>query len=181
MKKLSTLILIFGGAALAQPKEKTVGIEKVELSERANDTSSGRPNLQELEENSFVGEDNFIEDPFSLRDPFKPPQSAPSKRITEKRQKELDRKKGIFSNQEMPSIEDLNDLTIVGVMVGKKRRAVAKFGSQKETFILKEGMKVGNDQAELKAILPGGVVFVERITNIYGQVEYLETVLPITK
>jgi type IV pilus assembly protein PilP len=51
----------------------------------------------------------------------------------------------------------------------------------KDVIILKEGMKIGQDEAELKAILPGGIVLVEKIVNVYGQEEFLETVIPISK
>ncbi len=47
--------------------------------------------------------------------------------------------------------------------------------------ILREGAKIGEDGAELKAIMPGGVILVEKIINVYGQEEYLETVIPISK
>ena len=46
--------------------------------------------------------------------------------------------------------------------------------------MLREGMKLGPERAELKAILPGGIVVVEKIKNIYNQEEYLETVIPVT-
>ena len=41
-------------------------------------------------------------------------------------------------------------------------------------------MKISHGEAEVKAILPGGVVIVEKIKNIYDQDEYLETILPIS-
>ena len=52
---------------------------------------------------------------------------------------------------------------------------------EKIVVILREGMKIGADQAELKAILPGGIILVEKITNVYGEEEYLETVIPISR
>ena len=42
-------------------------------------------------------------------------------------------------------------------------------------------MKIGRDKIEVKAILPGGMILVEKITNIYGDDEYIETVIPISK
>jgi type IV pilus assembly protein PilP len=85
----------------------------------------------------------------------------------------------------------------VGVLLGENRRALAKVANEsggdnnrgmsrereqlsEETFILKEGMLIGENDAELKAILPGGIVLVEKITNVYDQEEYLETIIPIT-
>ena len=49
-----------------------------------------------------------------------------------------------------------------------------------EVFYIKEGMKLGSSGAEVKAILPGGIVLVEKIRNVYDQDEYLETVIPIS-
>lgn len=120
----------------------------------------------------------YIKNPFELRDPFKRPI-----RTSEKGKK---RRFGgfvdgnVFSN--LPSIEDasIDKLKIVGVFLGKDRRALAKVDGDNQVHILKEGMKIGADEAELKAILPGGIVLVEKIRNVYDQDEYLETVIPVT-
>jgi len=73
---------------------------------------------------------------------------------------------------------------VVGILTGKTRRALVKVGNDPKSlsgqaYILKEGMKLGEDEAELKAILPGGIVLVQKIKNIYEQDEYLETVIPL--
>ena len=44
---------------------------------------------------------------------------------------------------------------------------------------LKEGMTLGTQNAVVRAILPGGIVLVEKISNVYGQEEFFETVIPI--
>ena len=49
------------------------------------------------------------------------------------------------------------------------------------SFILKEGMSLGKNKAELKAILPGGIVLVEKFKNVYDQDEYLETIIPVSR
>ena len=87
---------------------------------------------------------------------------------------------GVFTN--IPSLDrvDLSKIEIKGVFVGKNRRALAKIDGQKHTFLINEGMKLGNEEAVVKAILPGGIVIVEKITNVYGQEEYLETIIPIS-
>ena len=130
---------------------------------------------------SFFKNKTKLKNPFSLRDPFK----APLKRQGKSRKKQLE-DNGVFTN--LPTVEDvpLSSIQITGVFLGKNRRATAriKIGSgpnkgEGGTVILKEGMKLGVDQAELKAILPGGVVLVEKIINVYGQEEYLETIIPI--
>ena len=49
------------------------------------------------------------------------------------------------------------------------------------THTVKEGMTLGPNDAEIKAILPGGIILAEKVVNIYGETEYLETVIPISK
>ncbi len=71
-------------------------------------------------------------------------------------------------------------MTISGVLIGKNRRVIIK-GSEGKTYILSEGEKIGNRGPEIKAILAGGIILVEKITNIYGEPEYIETVVPISK
>jgi len=127
--------------------------------------------------NFFLGKTK-IKDPFSLRDPFKSP--------LQKGQKKQNIKKGIIKNgifTNLSSVEGvtLDQIKIVGILVGKERRAMARIGANPNPVILKEGMILGEDGAELKAILPGGIVLVEKIVNVYGEEEYLETVIPISE
>lgn len=119
-----------------------------------------------------------IENPFDLRDPFK----APLVKLTKQDKKEESYlKDGIYTNLKTPGEIDLNNLKIIGVLVGKERRALARIGESPEVINLREGMKIGADQAELKAILPGGIILVEKLVNVYGEEEYLETVIPISR
>lgn len=128
---------------------------------------------EEKIEYTFLKSKTQIKDPYSIRDPFKT--IAPKKGMSKSRE----HAKGIFNNV-ADSIEtkQTDTLKIIGIMIGRERRAMAKSGG--ETYIIKEGMKIGPNNAEVKAILPGGVVLVEKIKNIYDQDEYLETVLPVT-
>ena len=114
-----------------------------------------------------------------LKDPFK----SPIKKATKKKAKEKEGllKNGVYTNISDVKNVDVNKIEILGVLVGKNRRAVAKVAGIQGTFILKEGMKLGINNVELKAILPGGVIFVEKLSNLYGEDEYLETVIPITE
>ena len=125
----------------------------------------------------FNGNKTKIKNPFRLRDPFKRKILS----LKAKRGKYSAFLKGnFFSN--LPSIDNvpLNDIKVVGVLLGKKRRAMAKIRNGKDTYLLKEGMRLGLDNAEIKAILPGGIVVVEKIRNVYNQEEYLETIIPIS-
>lgn len=123
-----------------------------------------------------------IKEPFKLRDPFK-------RKIFKRRAQKVSQAKvlkdGAYSN--LPDIgrTPLNKIRIVGILLGKERRAMAKIdqgkgGASSDIYILKEGMKVGVDDAEVKAILPGGIVVVEKIVNVYDQQEYIETVIPVS-
>lgn len=119
-----------------------------------------------------------IENPFDLRDPFKAPRTRNSGK------NKYATGKGEYTNIQEADIQklNLNEFRVVGVLIGKERRALVHASPQsKEVIILKEGMKLGPDQTELKAILPGGLVLVEKILNVYGQEEFLETVIPISK
>lgn len=142
-------------------------------------------------QNRGVGKNFFrditkIENPFGLRDPFKSPlKQKTSKRLTKKGGYV---EKNTFVNRARVDYKAirLNKLRIVGVIVGPNRRALAKHPSYQSSqsdnvFIIKEGEILGPDKAVLKAILPGGVIFVEKIINVYGQEEYLETVIPISR
>ncbi len=119
-----------------------------------------------------------IEKPFELRDPFKPPQSK-SEKI--KPGNVYSESKGQYSNIVEETVKSMDAIKLVGVLIGKERRALVSSQGGKSIIILKEGMKIAEEGAELKAILPGGIILVEKIVNVYGQEEYLETVIPISK
>lgn len=121
-----------------------------------------------------------ISKPSKLRDPF---EMKIKEKLAKKSQNQVTKSdNGVYSNIPQIGIVDLDKIEIIGVMVGANRSAVVKVdGNDQETFVLKEGMKLGKNQAEIKAILPGGIVLVEKLTNIYGDEEYLETVIPISK
>jgi Tfp pilus assembly protein PilP len=121
----------------------------------------------------------YLKNPLDLRDPFK-------RRINKKKgQQQRTHESGYFSNQ-LDRIEDksIESIRVVGVMIGKDRRAMAKILHGKvlgsEVYFIKEGMKIGPNGAEVKAILAGGIVLVEKIRNVYDQDEYLETVIPVS-
>lgn len=128
---------------------------------------------------NFFRDKTKIDKPFELRDPFKAP--------TSKADKPTDRGafqitgKGQYTNIVEQKVKSIEEIRLVGVLIGKERRAMVSAGPSKSVIILKEGMKIGEDGAELKAILPGGIILVEKIVNVYGQEEYLETVIPISK
>lgn len=131
---------------------------------------------------NFFNNKTKIDNPFNLRDPFK----APGTKTEGKKEGRgfYISGKGQYSNISDTNFHDISisSLKVVGVLIGKERRALVNNGEKgAKVIILKEGMKIGPEQAELKAILPGGIVLVEKIVNVYGEEEYLETVIPISR
>ena len=121
----------------------------------------------------------MLKNPLDLRDPFK--------RKMSKRKAQLKKaiSNGIYSNQnDIIENKPVESIRIIGVVFGKERRAMAKVSDGKtmtnEVYFIKEGMKIGPNGAEVKAILPGGIVLVEKVRNVYDQDEYLETVIPVS-
>ncbi len=126
-------------------------------------------------QNIFKGQTS-INKPFDLRDPFQPPKFQ-----SKKFKKQVSKVSGVLNNQlKLDEKVKIEDIQIVGVLVGEKRRVLLEVNG-KGPFRLREGEKVGLDGPELKAILPGGIILVEKITNIYDEIEYIETVIPISK
>lgn len=145
----------------------------------------GAPSAPADSGQNFFKNKTKIENPFNLRDPFKAPTIRGESKNNNRGFQVTG--KGQYSNIKETPLDQLNvtDLKLVGVLIGKERRAMINIGGgaggKGQVVILKEGMKVGPEGTELKAILPGGVVLVEKIINVYGEEEYLETVIPISR
>ena len=133
--------------------------------------SQGNPSAKFLE-----GIDTGIKNPFNLRDPFKRKLKLKLQRIQQFERSDWN----TLSKKDLLNIP-LNALKIEGIIFGPKRRAIAKIDGQKKTFILKEGMIIGKNNQKIEAILPSGIVIVEKTVNIYDQEEFLETIIPISK
>ena len=117
-----------------------------------------------------------VKNALELRDPFKRPmlKSKATKKSVSKYYKD-----GVYTNQESIKGTPLNKIKIVGVMLGKNRRALARIEGNPNIFIVQEGQVLGLDGAVVKGILPAGIVLVEKIKNVYDDFEYLETLIPI--
>lgn len=116
-----------------------------------------------------------LKDPFELRDPFENPKFKSSKKV--KRDQNFS---GVWNDEKKLLMDvDINNLNISGVLIGKERRILIDVGGV--TYKLKEEDRLGPNGPTIKAILPGGMIVVEQITNIYGEAEFIETVIPISK
>jgi len=152
--------------------------DKKEQRQKSNlETSTGIRNL-----NTFFKGKSSIENPFGLRDPFKRQYDRTGKKRKQvgEKGKTYELVDGVYTNVKRIEDQPIDRVKIVGVLIGRERRAIAEISGSSGTYILKEGMKLGKDSAEIKAILPGGIVLVEKIINVYGQQEYLETIIPIS-
>ena len=134
-----------------------------------------------------------IKNPLELRDPFKRKLNKLKKKVR------VSALEGFSMSRDEDLLQNvtLEQIRVVGVIVGPERRAIIKIdqqgsdgssqesGSQdndsRSTIFVKEGTRIGSDDSEVKAILPGGIVIVNKIKNVYDQDEYLETVIPITE
>lgn len=115
----------------------------------------------------------------NIRDPFK---VIYKKKMGHKRARR--EKFTGFSNRTTTDHLRIDRLRVTGIFLGKSPRALVKEvdgDKLSEAIIIKEGMKIGPDSVEVKAILPGGVVLVEKIINVYDEEEYLETILPLSE
>lgn len=126
-------------------------------------------------EDIFRGQTS-IDDPFDLRDPFQPPKFA-----TQGQKRREQNRTGVWDNQrKLSEPVKIEDIRITGVLIGTNRRVILKVGTNEDAYTLKEGETIGPLGPEIKAILPGGIILAEKISNIYGEPEYIETVIPIS-
>ncbi len=120
-----------------------------------------------------------LENPYDLRDPFKSPELGDGESKVKKKSRF---EGGVFTN-EIPGnhipLEKLVVHAIVYSKTNKKALVKEKGGRSKRMFVLREGMKIKRQDIVLKQILPKALLFVEEITNVYGQPEYVESVIPI--
>jgi len=122
-----------------------------------------------------------IKDPLKLKDPFK----RPFKRIRYSGEKigQL-LKNDKYDNFKKLKNTSLKNIRVMGVFLGENRKAILKISNgqssvSQESYIVEEGMTLGSSGGEIKAILPGGVVVVEKIRNVFNEEEFVETIIPV--
>jgi len=112
-----------------------------------------------------------ISSPFELRDPFK--------RVAElEKEKDSHAETSVIDEKSLQKEDSFTSLQLLGIFLGANKRALFQ-KEGKDTLTLKEGDHFGKEKAQLKAIYPGGVVFVEKFLNIYEQTEFVETVMAL--
>jgi len=116
--------------------------------------------------------------PMELRDPFKP--AFPEKLEAKK----LELVNGAFSNAQTLESLNLDTIVVTGVVILSKtnRRAIISNKSTADApIVIKEGDKIAEGKVTLKAIKEKTLLFIEEITNVYGQKEILETKVPLSE
>jgi hypothetical protein len=161
--------------ATAVVDENTNKVEPVPATDQENESSTIAKsyNMPEI----FKKTTTKIKDPMALRDPFR----MNVEKLMPPRGEFKMNKDGVYSNITPMGEIQVMDIKVVGILLGPERRAMVRIGAGTDTYVLKEGMKLGPEKAEIKAILPGGMVLVEKIKNIYNQDEYLETIIPLSR
>ena len=122
-----------------------------------------------------------LKDPLGMRDPFQPPpiQRSGNQGAGTASTEQIN---GIYSNIPALGNMPIQEVRVVGVIIGPERRAfVRKNNNDPTTYVVRENDELGGGGARVRAILPGGMILVEKVTNIYGEEEYLETVIPLSK
>jgi len=122
-----------------------------------------------------------LDNPYDLRDPFKSPDLGGGEKVTKKKSRY---ENGILTNEIPGNHIPLEKLIVHAIVFSKtnKKALVREKGARTKTlFALREGMKIKRQDIVLKQILPKALLFVEEITNVYGQPEYVESVIPISQ
>lgn len=173
---LAPLTLVVRAQEVKEENESTSAPIKMEESSKSP-VAKGAKGVKAI----FDKETTSINNPLELRDPFK--------RKNIKNRKRMKNYGNYLTNGKYTNINSIDgfniaDIRIVGILLGKNRRAIARTSNgttlSPETYIIKEGMKIGENNAEVKAIVPGGVLLVEKIRNVYDQDEYIETIIPVS-
>ncbi len=138
---------------------------------------------------SISSQDDFEEildfdESVDMRDPFESPdfdglEEESSSKKTSKVKKKLSKK-----NRKSEGLKlNLSKIEVKAIILASNnKRALVKNGKRgRELVTMTEGMKLAGRDITLKQILKKGLIFVEEITNVYGQKEYIETVIPISR
>lgn len=154
-RKLSVLILALVLVVLrdasAQPKPGAV-----EAQSKPDEKVSEKP----LEQESFT-----LENSLSLRDPFRRPPSKVAKEFA--------------GGGILPELEryELDKFKLVGVVTGPRKNKAMVTTPDGKMHIVSETMHIGTRHGVIKRIAPGRVSVEEKVVNLLGQEENIETTI----
>ncbi len=104
-----------------------------------------------------------------LRDPFRKPMLKVSTEVTE--------------GGSIPELEryPLDQLKLIGIITGPKKNKALLTTPNGRMHIVTERMHVGNRRGLIKRIVPGTILVEEKVVNLLGQEEKIETTLEFEK
>jgi Tfp pilus assembly protein PilP len=118
-----------------------------------------------LQESSVASDMNFtIENSINLRDPFSRLINKSSQQIGETQIPELER-------------HDLTQFKLVGIITGPKRNKALLMGPDSKMHVVTESTVVGTRHGQITVIKPGGVTVHEKVVNLLGQEEGVDTTI----
>jgi Tfp pilus assembly protein PilP len=164
---------LFSIFVLACTSLEVLGNDPLDTEVIESNASSKSGSLQSLELKTKILQ------PMDLRDPFKPP--FPDK--TEKNESKLSIINGTVSNSQKLESINLDTILVTGIVIlsqTNRRAVVTTKGSSDSPVVIKEGDKIAEGKVTLKAIKEKTLLFIEEITNVYGQKEILETKVPLS-
>lgn len=104
-----------------------------------------------------------LESSLTLRDPFRQPQMKVATEVNE--------------GGKIPELErfQVEQFRLMGIITGPKKHKAMLAGPDGKIFIVSESMRLGSRRGLVKKISAGGVLIEEKIVNILGQEERVET------
>lgn len=108
-----------------------------------------------------------LESAMTLRDPFRRP--------------ELKTAMAIDEGGLIPELEryELDKFKLVGVITGAKKNKALLTAPNGKMHVVSDKTVLGNRRGYIKRILPGMIVIEEKVVNLLGQEERIETVIAI--
>lgn len=107
-----------------------------------------------------------MENSISLRDPFRRPTPAGGQAVADARIPELER-------------YELDKLKLVGVITGPRKPKAMVTTPSGKMHIVAENATIGVRHGRIKKIAPGMIEVEEKVVNLLGQEENIETLLEI--
>lgn len=104
-----------------------------------------------------------LESSLTLRDPFRQPQMKIATEVNE--------------GGKVPELErfQVDQFRLMGIITGPKKHKAMLAGPDGKIFIVSESMRLGSRRGLVKKISSGGVLIEEKVVNILGQEERVET------
>jgi Tfp pilus assembly protein PilP len=104
-----------------------------------------------------------LENSLTLRDPFRQPQMKLANEVNE--------------GGRVPELErfQIEQFKLMGIITGPKKNRAMVSSPEGKIFIVSEEMRIGSRRGTVKQIRPNAVIVEEKVVNILGQEERLET------